>query len=282
MSRNGPGKGRALVILITGASSGIGRSAAEELLRGGHIVYGASRRVERMAVLEPQGLRPIRLDITCEQQCEDALAGIIAEQGRIDVLINSAGYGVYGSIEEVPLQEARGQFEVNLFGLAKMTRLALPYMRKQHSGRIINISSIGGKIYTPFGGWYHASKHALEGWSDCLRLEVEPLGIDVVIIEPGAVKSEWEEIAVSSLLKTSGERAYAAAAKAAAEYFERIYRDPRTSRPEIVAKTVRKAVEAKRPKTRYQVGHMAKVILLVRKWTGDRIFDRILRKQMAQ
>lgn len=197
------------VVLITGASAGMGKATAELLLEKGYVVYSAARRIERMQDLEAKGAKLIALDVTDEQSMVNGINRIMEEQGRIDVLFNNAGYGSYGAVEDVTLEEARRQFEVNLFGLSRLTQLVLPHMRRQKSGKIINNSSTGGRIYTPLGAWYHATKHALEGYSDCLRLEVAPFGIDVVVIQPGSIKSEWSNIMLEYVQKTSGKGAYA-------------------------------------------------------------------------
>ena len=174
------------VILVTGASSGIGYQTAEQLAKEGHIVYGAARRVDAMKPLEAFGVTPVRLDITDEASIKEALNVIISKENRIDVLVNNAGYGSYGAVEDVRIDEARMQFEVNIFGLARLTQLVLPYMRKQKSGRIINVGSMGGRLTSYFGAWYHATKYALEAFSDGLRMEVADFGIDVSIIEPAS------------------------------------------------------------------------------------------------
>ena len=179
------------VILLTGASSGIGDDTAKDLAAAGHTVYGAARRVEKLEELRPFGIIPLQLDITDEDSVKKAVETIIAEQGRIDVLVNNAGYGSYGAIEDVTLDEARNQFEVNLFGLARLTQLVLPQMRAQRSGRIINVSSMGGRLTTFMGAWYHATKYALEAFSDALRMETSDFGIQVSIIEPGGIKTEY-------------------------------------------------------------------------------------------
>ncbi|MBW7458449.1 SDR family NAD(P)-dependent oxidoreductase, partial [Paenibacillus sepulcri] len=196
------------VVLITGASSGIGEAAAIRLHKKGFTVYAGARRVEKMRHLEQAGIHLLALDVSDDGSMQDAVAHIIAQEGRIDVLINNAGYGSYGALEDVPLSEGKYQFEVNVFGLARLTQLALPYMRNNQSGKIVNISSIGGRTHEPLGSWYHATKYAVEGMSDCLRLELKDMGIDVIIIEPGGVKSEWSGIASDSLLKVSGHTAY--------------------------------------------------------------------------
>ncbi len=268
------------VALVTGASSGIGEAAAIALAEGGFRVYAAARRVERMRALAGHGVRPIALDVTDEASMSTCVADILAAEGRIDVLVNNAGYGSYGAVEDVPLDEARRQFDVNIFGLARMTQLVLPAMRKQRSGRIINISSMGGKMYTPFGGWYHATKHALEGLSDCLRLELKPFGIDVAIIEPGGIKTDWGTIAADNLAKTSGQGPYGRAARRAAKGLKRLYTGRLLTSPEVIADAILDAATARRPKTRYAVGFMAKPSIALRKRVSDRTFDRII-KRMA-
>ncbi|MFL6021784.1 MAG: oxidoreductase [Marmoricola sp.] len=183
------------VALVTGGSSGIGECTVTELLDAGYTVYTVARRVERMQALAAAGAHVFAMDVTDDASMVAGVERIIAEQGRIDLLVNNAGYGSYGAVEDVPIDEARRQFEVNVFGLARLTQLVTPHMREQKSGRIINISSIGGKFYEPFGAWYHATKFAVEGFSDCLRMELKPFGIKVVIIEPGPIITEWNEIA---------------------------------------------------------------------------------------
>src|SRR5215207_8037324 len=168
--------GGGAVALITGASSGIGEATAVELLRRGFTVYGAARRVDRMAALADRGVHVIEMDVTDDASMTSGVERVIREQGRIDVLVNNAGYGSYGALEDVPIDEGRRQFEVNVIGAIRLAQLVLPHMRGQHSGTIVNVTSMGGKIYTPLGGWYHGTKFALEALSDCLRLEVKPFG----------------------------------------------------------------------------------------------------------
>ncbi len=262
--------------LVTGASSGIGEATVGILLERGATVYAAARRVEKMKELERLGAHLVRMDLTDEDSITKTVSSITTSQGTIDILVNNAGYGSYGAIEDVPLKEARRQFEVNIFGLARLTQLVLPGMRKNHYGKIVNISSMGGKVYTPFGGWYHATKHALEGWSDCLRLETKPFGIDVVIIEPGGIKTPWGTIAAENLRKTSGAGAYADRANKAADAMARMYTSSRLSDPALIAGTVVKGVTAAKPKTRYVAGFGAAPALFIRTWLGDKLFDRIV------
>ena len=264
--------------LVTGGSSGIGEATAKLLAANGFTVYAAARRIDRMRHLEQSGVIPLSLDVTDDESTQRAVQTIIDAEGSIDVLVNNAGYGSYGAIEDVSMDEARRQFEVNMFGLARITQLVLPVMRARGAGRIINISSMGGKIYTPFGGWYHATKHALEGWSDCLRLEVEPLGIAVSIVEPGGIKTEWGSIAADNLELVSANGSYANAALDAAESMRNLYRGNRLSSPDVVAKAVLAAATSKRPRTRYAVGYMAKPSILMRRLLSDRAFDWIIQR----
>lgn len=163
------------VALVTGGSSGIGEAAALGLLKAGFRVYAAARRIERMDIITAAGGRVLRLDVTDEESVASVISTIIAAEGRIDVLVNNAGYGAYGALEEVPLAQAVAQLDVNVLGLARITQSVLPHMRAQRSGTIINISSMGGRFATPLGSWYHASKYAVEGLSDTLRLELAPV-----------------------------------------------------------------------------------------------------------
>ncbi|MFI6307483.1 oxidoreductase [Amycolatopsis thailandensis] len=260
------------VALVTGASAGIGEATALALRDAGYTVYGAARRVERMTGLAERGIKVLEMDVTDDASMVAGVEKIIEESGRIDFLVNNAGYGSYGAFEDVPLSEGKYQFEVNLFGLARLVQLTTPHMRAQGSGKIVNVSSIGGKIYEPLGGWYHSTKFAVEGLSDSLRLELKPFGVDVVVIEPGAIKTEWGGIAVENLLKTSGETAYAPQAKALAKFFGQAARG---SHPKVIADVVLKAVRARRPKTRYAAGLGAKPILFVRRVLPDRAFDAL-------
>lgn len=264
------------VALITGGSSGIGEATARELKRRGFTVYAAARRVEQMRPLEAEGIHVLPLDVTDEASIQSCVAAILDREGRIDVLINNAGYGSYGAVEDVPIEEARRQFEVNIFGLARLSQLIVPTMRENRSGKIVNITSIGGKIYTPFGAWYHATKHALEGWSDSLRIELAPFKVDVIIVEPGGIKTPWGKIAVDHLRQTSGTGAYAAAVAKAAEGMAKLYAGKQLSDPSIIAKTIGKAVTARKPRTRYAAGYMARTVLVLRWLLSDRLFDRMI------
>ncbi len=262
--------------LVTGASSGIGKGTVELLLKQGATVYAAARRVENMKELESLGAKTVQLDVTDEASIAAAVGLITGNGNTVDILVNNAGYGSYGAIEDVPITEARRQFEVNLFGLAALTRLVLPGMRDKRYGKIVNISSMGGRVFTPFGGWYHATKHALEGWSDCLRLEVKPFGVDVIIVEPGGIKTPWGSIAAGNLRKTSANGAYAVKANKIADSMEKTYSKSYLTDPLVIAKTIVQAVTAGKPKRRYIKGLGAVPALFVRRWCGDAVYERMI------
>jgi NAD(P)-dependent dehydrogenase (short-subunit alcohol dehydrogenase family) len=269
------------VALVTGASSGIGEATARALLADGFVVYAIARRTEPMAALQKDGVHTFSMDVTDDASVVAGVERIINEQGRIDVLVNNAGYGSYGAVEDVPIDEARRQFEVNIFGLARLVQLVTPHMRAQGSGRIINISSIGGKIYEPLGAWYHATKFAVEGLSDSLRIELRPFGIDVVIIEPGPIRTEWNTIARDNLRTTSAGTAYAERAKAVTHVLEQADRPSRSSGPDVVARKIAKAASVRHPKARYPVGRSAGTIVRARKVLPDRAMDAIIGRMFS-
>ncbi|MCQ6553531.1 oxidoreductase [Streptomyces sp. C10-9-1] len=268
------------VALVTGASSGIGEAAALRLAARGFTVYGAARRVDRMAPLAARGVHVLAMDVTDDASLRAGVDRIAAEAGGVDVLVNNAGYGSYGAVEDVPLDEARRQFEVNVFGAARLTQLVLPGMRARRSGRVVNISSMGGRLAMPFGGWYHATKFALEGLSDSLRAEVAPFGIDVVVIEPGGIRTEWGGIAADGLRAASGEGAYARGASAMADVLAGEAGPRRSSPPSVIAEAVAKAATARRPRTRYAVGFGAKPMIAARTALPDRAFDAFVRRAL--
>ncbi|GAA5523713.1 3-phenylpropionate-dihydrodiol/cinnamic acid-dihydrodiol dehydrogenase [Microbulbifer aestuariivivens] len=267
------------VIVVTGASSGMGKDFALALLKEGHLVYGLARHVEKMENIVKAGGKAIAMDIMDESQIQHAADQVIRDQGRVDVLINCAGFAVYGAVEEVPIPLARKQFEVNLFGLASLTQKIIPVMRQQHSGSIINISSMGGKMYTPMGAWYHATKHALEGWSDCLRFELEPFGIHVVIIEPGGIATDFGKVFMENLQGDITNGPYADMLQKTIQLTKDMDKKGRLSPPNIITNLVLKAVHSAKPKTRYVAGAYARPLMFARKYLGDRLFERILKSQ---
>jgi short chain dehydrogenase len=262
--------------LVTGASSGIGEETARRLQGLGYTVYGAARRTDRLEKLAAEGVRPLAMDVTDDASMTAGIARIIEETGRIDVLVNNAGYGSYGAIEDVPIDEARRQFEVNLFGLGRLVQLVTPHMRGQKSGTIINISSMGGRLTTPLGGWYHATKYAVEALSDALRMELKPFGIDVVLVEPGGIRTEWAGIAADHLEETAEGSAYSDQIRAVAGSMRNESVQRRQSPPAVIANAVEKIVTARKPRTRYAVGFMAKPLITARRVLPDRAFDRVI------
>ncbi|GAA3192117.1 oxidoreductase [Nonomuraea roseoviolacea] len=265
------------VVLITGASAGIGKATAFELIRAGHTVYGAARRVHRMDDIRDAGGHVLALDARRPEDLERAVGAVVAEQGRIDVLVNNAGTVLHGAAEDIPIDLARDQFEVNVFAPARLAQLVLPHMRAQGSGTIVNVSSIGGEIALPLGCWYYATKHALEAYSDSLRMEVEPFGIDVVIIQPGIIKTGFEDHTARDLREISGATAYGDMAEAMARRAEtQLGENTQGSDPGVVATAIRQAVEAGRPETRYAVGWMADKLLELNKTLPDREFDKLV------
>ena len=262
--------------LVTGASSGIGEETARTLHKLGYTVYAAARRTDRLKQLTAIGIHALTMDVTDDESMSSGIEKIITETGRIDVLVNNAGSGSYGAIEDVSLDEARRQFEVNVFGLGRLTQLVLPHMRAQRSGTIINISSMGGRLTTPLGGWYHATKYAVEALSDALRMETAPFGIDVVVIEPGGIRTEWSGIAADHLEETAEGSAYASQIKAVANSMRSESTNKRQSPPSVIADTVEKIVTARKPRTRYVVGFAAKPLVTLRRILPDRAFDRVI------
>lgn len=268
------------VILITGASSGMGKETAKLLIQYGHKVYTLARRMDPMQDLKTMGGYPMQMDVTNEADIQQVVDTIISAEGKIDVLWNNAGYGLYGAVEDVPLEEARKQFEVNLFGLAAITKKVLPYMRKLNTGTIINTSSMGGKMYTPLGAWYHASKHAVEGFSDCLRLELKEFNINVVILEPGIIATEFGDVMLQNISKFSAKGAYSTLTAKLIAATKKIYENGAGSNPSVISATVFEIVNAKNPKTRYRVGYFAKPMVWMRVYLGDKIFDKVVMSQV--
>ncbi|BFT81433.1 MULTISPECIES: oxidoreductase [Enterobacter] len=262
--------------LVTGASSGMGKAIARRLIQDGYQVYAAARSVEKMHDLAQLGAYPLRMDISRDEDILAAVNTIMSQTGGVDVLVNNAGFGLYGPVEEIGIEEARYQFEVNVFGAARLTQLLIPAMRARRSGYIINITSMGGKIYTLLGAWYHATKHALEGWSDCLRLEVAEFGIKVVIVEPGLIETGFGDVVSGNIVKRSANGPYARLVEKVAKSVKNAYGNGRGSDPKVIADVVARAVKSPHPHTRYAAGKYAKMLIRMRLWLGDRLFDRVI------
>lgn len=267
------------IILITGASSGIGYEAAKMLAESGHKVYGAARRTERMEPLRAAGVIPLALDVTSDASATQAIDQIIAAESRIDVLINNAGYGELGPMETTSLEDAQRQLDVNVMGVARMTKLVLPYMRQQHSGRIVNVASVAGRMTFCFAGWYNASKYAVEALSDATRMEVRPHGIDVAIVEPGGVYSNWGVIAADHLRKAADGSAYEERAGKMANVFDMMYgRNPYNlmTSTKRAAEHVCRAATTRHPKTRYAFGVGNASMRFLHTVLPDRWFDALI------
>lgn len=270
------------VILITGASSGIGKDTALSLIKEGHVVYGVARRLEMMKDIVQAGGHAIKMDILKERNIDDVVNQIIKEQSRVDVLINNAGYGLWGAVETISIDEAKRQFDVNIFGLAYLTKKIIPIMRKQKSGKIINMSSMGGKVYTPFGAWYHATKYALEGWSDCLRIELKSFGIDVILIEPGVIKTEFQDVMMDSTVERSIGTPYEKKLKALEKATQEMYARGIGSPASTITKLIIKAINSHNPKRRYVGGLFAKPMLFIKKWFGDKMYEKAIMSQIKK
>jgi short-subunit dehydrogenase len=263
------------VVLITGTAYGIGKSTAELLIEKGHIVYGGDILVEENLYLNDIGGNALEMDVTNQEHIDKAINQIISEQGRVDVLVNNAGLGVYGAIEDVSMEDIYYQYDVNLFGLARVTKAVLPYMREKKSGLIINISSVLGETYGPLAGWYLSTKHALEGWSDALRVELKEFDIDVVVVQPGAINTNFSNVTKTYIDKYRENSAY-----------QHLYGEPITdtgnevlsnqSDPIVIAKVINKAMNARNPKTRYAAGAYSKIGIFLRKIMTDKMFDRFI------
>lgn len=262
------------VALVTGASSGIGKVIAEYLADNGFYVYAVARRAEQINLENRHNIEGLHMDVTDKTSITSVVNKIAAEKGKIDLLINNAGYGIYGSVEGLPQEHARKAFDVNLFGLASVIQETLPIMRKNRSGTIINISSLVGKISMPILGWYGSSKYAVEGLTDALRLEVKKFGIKVVLIQPGTIVTEFEDVAMATLEKSVEPEEYLPLKKS----FSQVVRSSYKKAPgaEVVIKELKKIIKTRNPKPRYAAGSDAKTFLFFRKWFSDRLVDKLM------
>lgn len=263
------------VVIVTGSASGIGKATCERLIKDGYIVYGGDIETEKNKYLDQIGGHSLTVDVTKDDQVKAAVDQVLREQGKIDILFNNAGFGVMGTNEETTMEDAQKVMDVNFYGYVRMIKAVLPQMRAQKSGRIINTTSMGGKIYFPLAGIYHASKHALEGWLDVLRLEVKEFGIRVVIIEPGFINTNFYNVSGAYGQKYAQNTAYG-------HLFEPIMKAPlpKMSDPDVIARVVEKAITKKNPKTRYAAGKNAKMLMFMRRTLGDKMYDRIIISQL--
>jgi NAD(P)-dependent dehydrogenase (short-subunit alcohol dehydrogenase family) len=271
-------------VLITGCSSGIGHATAEHLAARGWTVYASARRTESIEDLAERGCKTLALDVTDEDSMRAAVAAVEDAEGAVGVLVNNAGYSQSGAIETLPVDRLRAQFETNVFGLIRMCQLVLPGMRRQGGGRIVNVSSMGGRLTFPGGGAYHGTKHAVEALSDALRFEVRGFGVDVVLIEPGLIKTRFGETAAGSIdaAVADGDDPYADFNAAVGAATAEVYEGPLArlgGGPETVARAIERAISARRPKTRYKVTPSARLILAQRRLLSDRAWDAFLRTQ---
>ena len=277
---------RSRAVLITGCSSGIGRAIAERLAGKGWTVYATARNPESIADLADSGCKTLALDVCDENSMRTAVAAVEEAEGAVGALVNNAGYSQSGPVEEVPMELVRRQFETNVFGLVRMCQLVLPGMRREGFGRIVNVSSMGGKLTFPGGGFYHATKHAVEAISDALRFEVKGFGIDVTAIEPGLIKTRFGETAAGSIDDAAPyEGPYAAFSKAVAKATRDAYDGPfgkLGGGPETVARAIERAISSRRPKPRYRVTPSAHMIMIQRRLLTDRLWDSFLRTQFPQ
>ena len=269
------------VALVTGATSGIGAATAVALAAGGYTVYGMGRRTQRLARLAKHGVNGLVVDLTDQAAIDSAVQSILQAHGRIDVLVNNAGYGEYGAIEDVSMLQAQRQLEVNVLGQIRLAQLVLPAMRQAGAGRIINVTSMGGRFSMAFGGWYHASKYALEALSDALRQEVAPFGVKVIVIEPGAIRTEWSQVAGQHAVQTSGHGVYSNRAGRMTGILNRPWVQRLQTSPSVVAKTIAKAAMVQRPHTRYIVGMGARPVLFLRWLLPDRAIDKLLKSLLV-
>ncbi|MDX6698472.1 MAG: hypothetical protein QOE65_1869 [Solirubrobacteraceae bacterium] len=274
-------------VLITGCSTGIGHATAEHLLDRGWNVYATARRPETLSDLQAKGAKTLALDVNDEASMAAAVSAVEAAEGAVGVLVNNAGYSQSGAIEDVGMDVVRRQFETNVFGLVRMSQLVLPGMREQRWGKIVNVSSMGGKLVFPGGGFYHATKYAVEAISDALRFEVAGFGVDVAIIEPGLIRTEFGETAAHGVgAATPDDGPYAGFNAAVAGQTKEVYEGGPLAKlgggPETVARAIEKAITKRRPRTRYKVTPSARMALATRKLMTDRMWDRAMRSNFPQ
>jgi len=265
---------RQRIVLVTGASSGNGKAIAEDLARQGYFVFAAARSEGKLEAMRSEHIEPLPLDVTDGESVRSAVKSITANKGRLDILINNAGYGLYGTIEGATQEQVRHVFDVNVFGYARVIQAALPLMRAQKSGLIINMSSVVGKLSIPVLGWYAATKHAIEGMSDALRLEVKQFGIRVVLIEPSYLNTGFEAAAMAELDASNDPQAYGKLLAAYRRGFRKGYAN--APGPEVVVAAVNKAIAARHPKARYRPTRESMMLITLRGLLSDRVFDAVV------
>ncbi|KQY58709.1 short-chain dehydrogenase [Aeromicrobium sp. Root495] len=271
-------------VLITGCSSGIGEATAARLVKAGWTVHATARRPETLEDLAAAGCHVHALDVTSEDSMQSAVDAILGDAGRIDALVNNAGYSLSGAVETLDLDDVRKEFETNVFGLVRLSQMVLPGMRAHGRGRIVNISSMGGRLTFPGAGAYHASKYAVEAFSDALRFEVKGFGVDVVLVEPGLITTNFEQAATATM-KTDDDSPYAGFNAAVRTATQEAYRGPLVrlgGGPDAVAKVIEKALDAKNPRPRYLVTPSAGLSITGRRLLGDRGWDLAMRAQFPQ
>jgi NAD(P)-dependent dehydrogenase (short-subunit alcohol dehydrogenase family) len=267
-------------ILITGCSTGIGHATAEHLAKRGHTVYASARRVESLADLAAAGCKTLALDVCDESSMRVAVDSVERSEGAVGALVNNAGYALDGPVEEAPIDAVRLNFETNVFGLLRLTQLVLPAMRRQRWGRIINVSSMGGKMVLPGGGVYHATKFAVEAISDALRFEVKPFGIDVAVIEPGAIRTQFLDTSLGPMAGGHSDSPYASFRQSVDARYRATGNGRLSAGPEIVARAIEHAIKSKRPRTRYPLTPGARTMLFARRMLPDRGWDALMRMQI--
>ena len=270
---------RTKVALVTGASSGIGAASVQALTQDGWTTYATARRPESLSALAAEGIPVLQLDVTDESSMKTAVAQIEAHHGAVDLLVNNAGYGLNGPVEELSLADIRQQFETNVFGLVRLCQLVLPGMRRKRAGRIINVGSIGGTFTAPGAGAYHASKWAVESFTDALRFEVASFGIAVILIQPTGVYTQFDKKLALTLPSTGSQSPYAAFKANHLRVTEQMFRGRNLAgivRPEKVAHVIARAASAPRPRTRYKVGLSAHIYSGLRRAVSDRTWDWLM------
>lgn len=271
------------VIILTGVTGGIGQEIAKLLVKEGHKVYGGARSLKKLDEVKEIGAETMPLDVTDEESVKSFVMAVKEKEGSIDALINNAGYGEYGPIETTSIDEAKKEMDVNVLGMVRMSQMVIPIMREKGKGTIINMSSMGGKFTTYMGGWYHASKYAVEALSDAMRMELSPFGIHVAIVEPAGICTDFGGIAAQNLRNSAAGTVYQNDAEVVAKGYETMFSKVSFAigSPVKVAKKVGKIVAKKKPRTRYRVGPFATTLVILRNIIPNRLFDRFMKKMMV-